>query len=374
MTPQVFSYPILEEITQYYSGQTPVDSKNSYILACQHILEPQFEMFKLVLNSGIPKENILIFGKIYSTSNEILNEMKDFGLNVIQPEFDPNKSFDAEHKGNCENIFLDFVQKMTKPSKLIVLDDGGELLKVVNEKFDLVKHHVVIGVEQTSSGFRKLENTQLHFPVYNVARSVIKLSKESPLIANLGVGRIVEVITRYGIKEPRVLVVGLGPMGSNTLGILSAKGYFTLGYDIAHHSKKELINLIRDNQINIIVGVTGSNLLGEAQLEEIKKALKENIYLISMSSSDREFPTIFIRKNGKNPDKVHGDVVWDNLYLINNGFPITFKGKRYESTPQEIERTIALLYGSTMEALFNIPNESGFIDVPNVISNIINTV
>jgi len=127
-----------------------------------------------------------------------------------------------------------------------------------------------------------------------------------------------------------------------------------------------------DNAINIIIGATGANILDEKQLKEIKDMLNYKLYLISMSSADREFPTTYIRKNGITPAEIHGDAVWDNLTLINNGFPITFKGKRYESTPEEIEITIGLLYGSTLEAITgDMQAEKGFVEVPGKVADII---
>jgi S-adenosylhomocysteine hydrolase len=367
-----YQYPLLEKISELHKPSQDLFG-DVYILACQHILEPQAKMFELISRFGVPKDNIFIFGKIYSTSNEVLDELVQEDFKVSKPTFDPSNSFDVEHRGNCENEFGKFLSSIQNPSKIIILDDGGELLKVVNDKFDSLPSGVgVIGIEQTSSGFRKLENIELHFPVFNVARSAVKLIKESPLIADLGCRRIVDVIKQYSILEPRVLVVGLGPMGSNTLSILNAKGYFSLGHDIAHHDKAELIDLVRNNRINVIVGVTGTNILSERQLQEIKDILDYNLYLISMSSADREFPTTYIRQNGVVPKEIHGDVKWDNLVLINNGFPITFKGRRYESTPEEIERTICLLYGSTLEAISGVSDlKNGFVDVPTEVTNIL---
>ncbi len=367
-----YKYSLLEEISRYFDSKKG-GFDNVYILACQHILESQAKMFELLVEFGVPKENIHIFGKIYSTSNEVLKELSDAGFNVVQPNFDQSVSFDIEHAENCTKQLDLFLSRIKNPSKVIILDDGGELLRIVNDKFDSISKEIpVIGIEQTSSGFRKLEKSQVHFPIFNVARASVKLIKESPLIAELGCNRMVDAFKQYSIAEPRILVVGLGPMGSNTLSIFKEKGYFALGYDIAHHDKSELVNLIRDNNINVVVGVTGSNILNEEQLQEIKDLLDYKLYLISMSSADREFPTIYIRKNSIKSSEIHGDVIWDNLVLINNGFPITFKGNRYESTPEEIERTIGLLYGSTLEALTNNEiGQLGFIDVPDTVTDIL---
>jgi hypothetical protein len=90
-----------------------------------------------------------------------------------------------------------------------------------------------------------------------------------------------------------------------------------------------------------------------------------------MSSADREFPTTYIRQHGIVPKEIHGDIMWENLFLINNGFPITFKGLRYESTPAEIERTICLLYASTLEAVSGSSGiKNGFVDVPAAVTKI----
>ena len=366
-----YSYPLLAEITKAY-----ISSKKSYsdvyVLACQHLLEPQKKMFELLVEFGIPKDSIKIFGKIYSTSNEIVNEMKNEGFNVSLPVFDPAIPFDIEHARNCKNELEAFSSKCKSFSKIIILDDGGQLLKTVNDSLETLPDSMqFIGIEQTSSGFRKLEDVDLKFPVYNVARSAVKLIKESPIIADIGCSRIFDVVEQYSISEPRVLVVGLGPLGSSTLLLLKEKGYFAVGYDIAHHDKAQLIDLIKNNKINIVVGATGTNILDEEQLRQINQSLASHLYLISMSSSDREFPTSYFRKNAAKTINIHSDIIWNNTTLINNGFPLTFKGNRYESTPEEIERTIGLLYGSALEALSIGIKGKGFIDVPEKITSLL---
>jgi S-adenosylhomocysteine hydrolase len=368
-----YNYPLLKQISDIYNSDNSRDLKNTYILACQHLLEPQAKMFELFVNFGIPKQNIYIFGKTYSTSNEVVKELLGDGFIVEKNIFNPDIAFDISHKENCEKQFDIFLSKVANSSRIIILDDGGELLNVVNSRFTSIPAEIeVLGIEQTSSGFRKLENSLLHFPIFNVARSSIKLIKESPLIADLGCNRVIEVFNYYKILEPRILVVGLGPLGSNVVSALDAKGYFTLGYDISHHSASELVDLIKSNTINVVIGVTGAIILNEEKLEEIKNTLDYNLYLISMSSSDREFPAVFIRKNSVTSLEIHSDVFWDKLVLINNGFPITFKGNRYESTPKDIERTIGLLYGSVLQAITNdTSTDLGFIEVPKKVIDIL---
>jgi len=367
-----YNYPLLKAITDAFPKSNK-SLENVHICACQHLMEPQEKMFTLLSDFGIPKENMHMIGKIYSTSFEILKELQDSGFDAKQPAFDHNISFDNQHEENCENLFSDFIKKLDGESVVIVIDDGAELLNVFNEQKDKLPNAVkIIGIEQTSSGFRKLENQQLSFPIINVARSKIKLDKESPLIARLGCDRIEEVTRHYNITEPRILVVGLGPMGNNVMLILQEAGYFIIGHDTAFHSEKELADFIIENKINVLIGVTGKNIFTQEQAIKLNEKIADKVYLISMSSSDREFPSMFLRGgNAKSEDSPHNDIVWNHLVLINNGFPITFKGKRYESTPIEIEKTIALLYGSALYACTSEITTSGFIDVPEIVTNVI---
>jgi len=366
-----YEYPLLEKITDLFKDQSKDAFGSIYICGCQHVLEPQGKMFELLSDFGIPKSNIYILGKIYSTSKEILGELKDKGFRVEQPIFNLQKTFDEQHVANCTNLFSNFIKNVPEGSRVIVIDDGADMLNVFNKNYgDIKDKFTIIGIEQTSSGYRKLEKEKLYFPVLNVARSPIKLDKESPLIARLGCDRINEVIKTYSIKEPRILVVGLGPMGNNVLLILKEEGYFVIGHDTQINYQGEIVDLVSQNMINIIVGVTGSSLVSQEQVEKLNSAtLSEKLYLISMSSSDREFPSAFLRQYSAINAPTHSDAQWNNIVLVNNGFPITFKGKRYESTPLEIEKTIALLYGSTLYASLNNISGNGFIDVPKIVTD-----
>jgi S-adenosylhomocysteine hydrolase len=370
--PNNHSYPILKKIYKHYKSK---DSKfeQIYILACQHLLEPQREMFELIRKFGIPTKNFLIFGKIYSTSPEVLRELQNSNFKAVQPNFNSKVPFDKEHRKNCQKIFREFLKEIKGPAKIIIIDDGGELLRVANEKYLKIKKNIdIVGIEQTSSGFRKLEHVKLNFPIVNVARSETKLIKESPLIADLGCRRILDVFKKYKIKKPRILVVGIGPIGSNVISILKKKKYFAISYDIAHHAKKELLKIVKEDNINIVIGATGANIINEEQLRKIKTGVKRELYLISMSSADREFPAVYIRKHRVLSENIHGDVAWDNIFLVNNGFPITFKGNRNESSPQEIEKTIGLLMGATLNNTINHHKyDNKFINVPQDVVNII---
>lgn len=356
-----YTYPLLHNILKEYESHRS-DFKHVYLLACQHILTPQAKMFDLIHKFGIPKENIHIFGKVYSTNKVTLQNLIDSGFSVSEHQFRQDVSFDAQHEENCRKEFLTFINKVKAHSRIIFLDDGGMLLKTVHANFNLIpKNTRVFGIEQTSSGFRKLEGITISFPIYNPARSKTKLIKESPLIAKIGYERIMETINYYSIN-PKILIVGQGPIGKS-LYLRFKKLYPTFTYDIANDGKKNIIDLILQNNINIVIGATGKNILDSRQIEPLNEKLKDKLFLISMSSTDREFETSYFRKNKINLG-IHTDILQGNIVLVNNGFPVTFKGNAFESTPREIEKTIGLLYRSVLESATTNQRINGFIDVP----------
>jgi hypothetical protein len=57
-----------------------------------------------------------------------------------------------------------------------------------------------------------------------------------------------------------------------------------------------------------------------------------------MSSSDREFEMWKLRDLFELDRKVHSDLVYENIEVANNGFPITFGGNRIELPLEEMRK------------------------------------
>jgi hypothetical protein len=110
------------------------------------------------------------------------------------------------------------------------------------------------------------------------------------------------------------------------------RGYTCDGYDIAEGSFNGVLKAY-----DVIIGATGSNSLSVAQLGQ----LKQSTHLISVSSSDREFPSVHIRNNSIHGTQVHDTFVYkeNDIHLINGGFPISFKGNEIECYPLEMDVT-----------------------------------
>lgn len=349
-----YDYPLLNKVFKYYTT-ADLDISQYRLYSCMHLLEPQLEMYKKFIEFGFKPENITALGKAYSSNKEIIQELKDLGIQVQQPAFS-GQPFDIEHTENC----LKIAGQMEESKINILLDDGGYLIEAAKDK------KVYFGVEQTSSGFRKLENTALDFPIFNVARSNTKLIQESPLVARQIFERVTEYIKEKNIASPKIVILGLGPIGSATMQVLETENFDVEGFDI-ETTKEDVITHIKEEKPDIVVGATGTKLFDETDLKYIESS--HRYYFMSVSSSDREFPVASFR----NGSGVHSDVLFKNFVFVNNGFPITFKGYRNELTPIEIEKTICLLMGSVFHGITNYPtSRKGFLDVPVELQEIIN--
>ena len=362
-----YEYLVLTELKDLFIEEikdSNVNFEKVKIIGCQHLLEGQLIMIKNFIELGFLPVNIYILGKIYSTSDSIVKELAESGVNVLQPKYNLYVSFDLQHKTNCEEL-LNKVD-LRSDDRLVVLDDGGQFIEIVNSK---KLSNIITAVEQTSSGFRRLENVTLDFPVYNVARSPIKLQDESPLIANHAYQRI-KLYIDTSISNPNVLVVGLGPIGVEILKCIKNDNKNVIGYD-KNDGEKNIVNLIKDNNINVVIGATGAEIISHLQIIELSNTVNYEVHLVSVSSSDREFEVWKLRDLFEPDNEPHSDISYKNIKILNNGFPISFKGNRVELPHNQIEKTICLLFAAAIAGLIYKIEGAGLVDLPDKINDII---
>lgn len=352
-----YSYPLLTKVATHYRT-VPHDVKDLYLVCCQHLLEPQKQMFEELISFGFEPSKILLLGKIYSTNSEILKELLKLGIQAEQPEFS-GEPFDKEHQRNC----IELLRKVPVGAPCILLDDGAQLIQSAID----IGTNAQFGVEQTSSGFRKLENVEVPFPVLNVARSAIKLLQESPHVARHAGERLKEYLQDKGAQGRSVLVVGLGPIGEAMQNYLEQEGFTVEGFDI-RHGHSGLIELIKRKRPSVIIGATGSAILTSEELEQVAEG--DLLYLVSLSSSDREFPVASFRNGIRG---THIDIRYKGIVFVNNGFPISFMGNRNEATPFEMEKTMCLLGGSVMYGSMHPELKAGLQSLPEELENIVNS-
>ncbi|MCB1116624.1 MAG: hypothetical protein KDK71_09155, partial [Chlamydiia bacterium] len=110
------------------------------------------------------------------------------------------------------------------------------------------------------------------------------------------------------------------------------------------------------NEFELIIGCTGKPSLSEDQI----KALRKDTCLVSVSSSDREFRGVFLRKNVDEILNCHQDVFSKGVYLLNCGFPINFDDAYAEIDIEEFQLTRAILLAGLLQAC-ELGDQTGLI-------------
>lgn len=326
-----------------------IDFRYIYLICAQHLVSTTYSLFDSLLKLGMKASNISAIGKCYSTDPEAFREMQKLGIDVCESslKFQSHTSFDQQYRSNIQEFIAARMTKLGDPNitKVIVLDDGGELISQIDaiEK----NENKFIGIEQTSSGYHKIKDSGVSFSVINVARSPAKLNGESPIIANLVLGALLKNLTKLHIKPERVLVIGNGPIGSNIREILKNTQEVAVFDRIPSRSTvkhKNLKSLL--GTFDLIIGCTGSASLSLEQFELLKK----NAVLVSVSSSDREFNGASLRQKLPIIEDCHTNLNIQGKWLTNCGFPINFSSDFREIDCDELQLTRSLILLAILQA------------------------
>lgn len=335
--------------------------KDTYLICCQHVLPSLVYFMESAQILGMPKENISVIGKCYSTSELAYRMLRKNEIFVSKDSFyyNSHEEFDAQFSRNIDLFLLDRLSNinLSDDKKIIILDDGGELLMSANKY--LSKYNNLLGVEQTSSGYNKLVDKAINFPIINVARSKAKLNFESPHIAISILYRLTKITD---IRKKQILIIGKGVIGMELADKL--KKYSTIDF----YDKKfgdSLQDVVELKKYDIIIGATGEAVMSE----NLYSFLKKNVLLISVSSSDREFSAVNLRKKIEPNLDCHKNVSVNNIHLINSGFPINFYGSHYDNVPlKDIQLTVSLLFAGICQ---ETSRNTGFIELDNNIHDFI---
>ena len=335
--------PLVEVVSESYQGSS---LDNMVIIGVQHILETTHSMFQSLYELGLKPKNIMLLGKCYSTCQEVYEEMIADGIDV-----DPNSlsysshvPFDAHFQDLIEKFITQRIGKLEsqKIEKIIILDDGGKCIEIIQDKME--SFAPLVAVEQTSSGFEALNAISLAFPVINVARSDTKLRLESPMIAEAAVQRLLLSMKKAKRPLKKALIIGGGSIGLAMQQKLKEQEVQTTIYDIKD-SKESLLDLLKTH--NLILGCTGKTSV----TKDLHQHLHKDAVLASVSSSDREFDAVHLRKKVPKTDHCHSDLEISGVLLVRNGFPVNFDGERENIEPELIQLTIALMAAGILQGI-----------------------
>lgn len=336
------SLPLLD----FLINQTEEDLLDeTCVIGGQHLLQTTHLMLQALYELNLKPENVFLIGKCYSSNSSVFSQMIEDGINVSQSSiyFKYYQPFDQFYKNEVRKFYNQIIKDVNKrkPKKIVVLDDGGELLSQVNpEDFDCKQ---IIGIEQTSSGYNKLLNQSLKFPIINVARSWAKLKYESPIISEFALQKFLKCLPECRCEQ--VLIVGGGSIGLAIRDKLKQETQVDIFDTVAERSS---IFSLKENlaSYDLIIGCTGSTSISH----KLHELLKEGCILASVSSSDREFDAHYLRKKSAPYENCHYNLSIDGKLLLNSGFPINFDGGTHSVPPKYIQLTRGLLVAGIFQS------------------------
>lgn len=335
--------PLVKYITDSF---VDVDLADSVVIGAQHLLETTLDLFVHLFEKGLKPENTFLIGKCYSSCHPVRKEMQKAGIYVCPSSFKfiSKLPFDNQYSKNI-SLFLKKILPKNNPAKRIIfLDDGGHLIKAAHKM--LSDFSCVFGVEQTTSGFEALKNFDLQFPVINVARSPVKLIYESPMIAEVIAQHIYKSLDNLNLMGKKALILGGGAIGKSIYERIKGDfqaTIFDLQRELSMINAEELHYWLTKS--DLIIGCTGKAVLSPDHY----KLLKNGVFLISASSSDREFEAFHFRSKLKPFTNPHRNIHVEGVNLLNSGFPLNFDGHKHSVPPNMIQLTRALLACGIMQ-------------------------
>lgn len=366
--------PLLSYVSSLYPD---IDLSETRIIACQHILRTQLYLLDELMKKGLKPENLYLIGKSYSTNKDVFDEFNSKGVQISECSnvYNSHLSFDDQFN-ECLKEFLTQAKISIRQSssKLILIDCGGALISLAQTIFTHSSNQIV-AIEQTSSGYEILKEKPLLLPVINVARSWAK-QFEAPFLADTVIQKIDSYFFESGLINPEILVIGQGVVGHTISNVLSEK-YSVTTYDLI--TEKSVLGTDFEKHLkdfDVIIGASGKTSVTEDHLH----LLKPGAHLISVSSSDREFPSVKLRCLVPISYEPHINVSIDNVHLVNSGFPINFDGGNKSLPEEKVQLVVAIMLASIYEAQQN-QMANGFNDldlnlqkqIVNEFNNIIET-
>lgn len=349
-------YPVLEKIKEKYPFAFNPDEY--YIISVQHLLRSNGSMFETLINYGFKPQNIFLTGKIYSTHDKTKNKLKQLGINIIESTYPKKLGYYKESLEKDVSTMWSKLSQALKPnSKIIILDDGGYVLKSVPEQ--ILRNYCVNGIEQTTSGI-KMQNNFGQFPVIHVASSAAKVIIEPPIVSeavNIQLGNIIEKVS-----PKKMGIVGFGHIGKAVVNEFKTK-YDILIYDIKNEVREGFVmgaNYCSSLEelyakSDVIIGATGQDI---SDLNWLKKSNGDKT-LISVSSSDVEFNRLikecenFLTEPLNSPLQVLNLKTEDGnlLSILRGGMVANFTGKPDSSPGHIIQLTQGLLLSAILQIL-----------------------
>ena len=349
--------PLLRSVSSLHATDLLADVA---IVACQHLLATQLTLLDELVSLGLAPQNFFLLGKSYSTNTCVFREFGNRGVDVspLSLHYDNHTSFD-EQFDVAVSSFLQHVEerlRRLRPRKVIVVDVGGGLLAAAASRLGSFEVPVV-GIEQTSSGHARAPDWPRAFALIDVACSKAKRI-EANLLAELASAHLQAYLQRVPLESPRILVMGQGAVGAALTRRLRQQ-HHVLRYD-RNPNLSDLHGDLGSHafEFDVIIGATGTTVLRALDLAPFRRAF----HLISLSSSDREFDAVELRRHLPRSTNPHEHCRYGRIELPNGGFPINFDGSETSLRDEQAQLIVALMLAAICQAA-RLPARAGAVEL-----------
>jgi hypothetical protein len=336
------------------------------LIAVQHMVRTNLTLFHALFTLGLQPRNTFVIGKGYSTSLSCLRTLRGTGVRVVKDLKPPQPGDYGEAREEDLRAFWRSVDGrgiLQRQEKMLIADIGGRLLSLVEDECaDFNEKREVIGIEQTTSGIRRLEVRPRAFPVVNVAQAAAKPLHESRLVAQTIIDRVDQ--RRPGCwPHMRIGVVGMGEIGRAMITALVARGFEVMGADPEDRSRfssalrpTPLASLVERSEI--IFGCTGRDIFQKG----LPIRHQPNLVLVSCSSEDEEFRSLLRQANSRGPQEWPAPDVTilgpsGPVTILAGGYPINFDTSGLSVPEQAIQATTALMLAGVLTAASMISDQ-----------------
>jgi len=359
--------PVLHAIINKIMYSYSLRLDNVIFVCVQHLLYTTLDLLDALVTLGANPKNIHIMGKPYSNCQEVINK-----ITANRYIYYPNSQ--QEGIGSFMEHFKHDIQQMwekitcslsnNKIQSIIVLDDGGCCISMTPKIIQ--KNYPIFGIEQTSSGLTRIINSQVQFPVIEVASSAIKQTLESPMIADAVVRKIEHLLP---ITKQKVCcaVIGLGVIGIAITKKLLSLGHTVITYDHNIHKNITINHAISYNNLNKLI-YDASYIFGCSGYDVTNNLdfclIEANKCFISCSSHDQEFLSLIRHIQQEYAyQNFNGHISCQfkngaNIKILARGYPINFDNSGESVPAQNIQLTRGLLLGGVLQAVLSLPHST----------------
>lgn len=278
------------KITKDYSEKHKGVLKNVAIIWRDHFLEENIGLLSGFVTLGVEPNDILALDKGDSTLHrfEITATLKKMGFNV--DVLDNSSLEDDKLMKIGTKIVSDFINER-KDKKIIILDDGAIITKILNK---VHFNNVISVIELTEMGLRRINKLdKVDYPVLNVAKTKLKRNLVYPEISNSLFIRITELLGGEKLVGRSAILCGYGDMGEILAERFRAFGVRVSVVDIdtmrlivagerGFNTYNNIVDAVKNELPFIIIGASGYYSI----TEEIFPYLLQKTYITAGATAD----------------------------------------------------------------------------------------